>query len=293
MSTLPTISGLGTTWWIEIFDETSRETAQTIYLDLRSFINDFDERYSRFRSESLVSILNDTRHLLNPDQDTIDLLQYGQYLYKETHGVFNFLVGESMEQNGYDALYSFTPKEMSVEIPDPTHVLTFTQDKVFLTLGQVDLGGYGKGYLIDLIAAHLTDKLGLKEFLINGGGDMYATAQDGKPVTIYLEHPTVPNTYIEETTLFYEGFAASSTHKRRWENEGKTYTHIIDTKQGESSLNGLGIFVKAPTARVADAWATTLVISAPENHTEALTQGNIRAAIYDEQQKTLRKYGAF
>ena len=293
MSTLPTINGLGTDWWIEIFDETSKETTQIVYDDLRRFIHGFDVKYSRFRSESLISILNDTRHLLNPDQDTIDLLQYGLRLFYETHGVFNFLVGERMVQTGYDALYSFTPKEMSVEIPDPTHVLTFNPDKIILTLGQVDLGGYGKGYLIDLIATRLTDKHGLKEFLINGGGDIYATAENGKPIAIYLEHPTIPGTYIEEATLFYEGFAASSTHKRRWENGGKTYTHIIDTKLGESSLSGLGIFVKAPTARAADAWATTLIISAPENHTEALATGNIKAALYDEQQKTLRKYGTF
>lgn len=293
MSTLPNITGLGATWRIDIFDEISRETAQTLYLDLRRFINDFDVRYSHFYSESLISILNDTKHLLDPDQDTIDLLQYGLYLYKETHGVFNFLVGESMKQTSYDAPYSFALKEVSVEIPDPTRVLTFAHEKILLTLGQVDIGGYGKGYLIDLIAAHLTDKLGIKEFLINGGGDMYATAQNGKPITIYLEHPAVHNTHLEETTLFYEGFAASSTHRRRLENGGKTYLQNIDTKEGGSNLTGHGIFVKAPTARAADAWATTLVISAPENHTEALTRGNIRAALYDEQQKTLRKYGTF
>lgn len=293
MTTLPTIQGLGTTWWIEIFDEMQIEKQQIVYHDLLLFITKFDEKYSRFRSESLISNLNDTGFLLKPDQETLDLLQYGITLYHETHEVFNFLVGETMEQTGYDAIYSFTPKEISVTTPDPTHVLTLALDKIILTLGQVDIGGYGKGYLIDLIAARLTDKHGIKEFLINGGGDMYATSEHGKPLTIYLEHPTIPRTYVEGTTLFYEGFAASSTHKRRWESGGTTYSHIIDTKLGESSLNGLGVYIKAPTAKAADAWATTLVISAPENHKEALSRGKIKAALYDEHEKTLRKYGEF
>ena len=293
MFTLPTIQGLGTTWWIEIFDEIAHEKQQVVFDDLLLFITTFDKKYSRFQSESLISTLNDTRHLLKPDQETLELLQYGLTLHHETGGVFNFLVGEKMTQTGYDALYSFTPKEDSVETPDPTHTLTLTPEKIILTLGHVDIGGYGKGYLIDLIAARLTDKHGLKEFLINGGGDMYATAENGKPITIYLEHPTIPKTFVAETTLFYEGFAASSTHKRRWDNNGKTYSHIIDTKSGESSLNGLGVFVKAPTARAADAWATTLIISSPENHATAMTSGHIKAALYDEHEKTLLKYGEF
>ncbi len=293
MTTLSTIQGLGTTWWIEIFDEISKESEQVVYDDLFAFITHFDSKYSRFQSESDISILNDTRHLLKPSRETLDLLHYGLTLYHETNGVFNFLVGEKMVQTGYDALYSFTPKGDSVLTPDPTHTLTLHEDKILLTLGQIDIGGYGKGYLIDLIAARLTDKHGLKEFLLNGGGDMYATAEHGKPLVIYLEHPTIPNTYVAQTTLFYEGFAASSTHKRHWENNGKTYSHIIDTKNGESSLSGLGVFVKAPTARAADAWATTLVISAPDNHTTTMATHHIKAALFDEHEKTILWYGDF
>lgn len=293
MSLLPTITALGTSWWIEIFDEMSEEKQHAIYDDVLLFIQTFDKKYSRFNPDSLVSTLNAARALLNPDQETIELLEYGVHLYHETHEVFNFLIGEAMVKNGYDALYSFTPKEGTFTTPDPLSALSISKDKIILTLGQVDLGGYGKGYLIDLIAARLTDKHGIKEFLINGGGDMYGTAENGKPITIYLEHPTTPNTFVAETTIFYEGFAASSTHKRRWERGGKVYTHIIDTKTGESNTNSLGIYIKAPTARAADAWATTLLISAPENHTEAIDRGHIKVAAYYVLQHSFKQYGAF
>ena len=293
MITLPTITGLGTQWWIEVFDKISTEKAQVVYDDMRLFITNFEDKYSRFNPDSIIGTLNASGKFPNPDAETIEILEYGLSLYHDTHEVFNFLVGEAMEQSGYDALYSFTPKGESLTTPDPTHSLSITPEKLILTVGQVDIGGYGKGYLIDLITLRLQQVHDLECFLINGGGDMYAPSNFGKPITIYLEHPSEANAYLEETTLLNEGFAASSTQKRRWESAGKVYTHIVDTKTGQSSQSGLAVFVKALSAKTADAWATTLLISAPENHADMMTEKSIRAAIYDEQQKTLKYYGEF
>jgi len=293
MSLLPTITGLGTAWWIEVFDELTTENTQFVFDDLRVFIEKFDDQYSRFKPESIITNLNSTHKLLKPKAETIALLEYGLTLYRDTHEVFNFLVGETLESHGYDAKYSFTPKDSSVTTPDPTEAIRISKEMIVLSLGHIDIGGYGKGYLIDLVAMRLKTIHRIKYFLINGGGDMFGTSNFGKPITIYLEHPSIGDTYLEETTLLNEGFAASSTQKRRWESAGKVYTHIVDTKTGQSSQSSLGIFVKAPTAAMADAWATTLLISAPENHTEMMERKSIRAAAYDEQQNTLSYYGVF
>jgi len=293
MTTLPTINALGTTWWIEIFDEMTPEKMQSVHDGLHLFISAFDKKYSRFNPDSVISTLNASRKLTNPDQETIDLLNYGVMLYHDTNAVFNFLIGEQLVNHGYDALYSFTPKDESVDIPDPTEALMISNKQIILTLGHIDLGGYGKGYLIDLIAARLTDEYAIKEFLINGGGDMYATSELGKPVIIYLEHPTTPGTYIAQTTLFNEGFAASSTNKRRWEHAGHIYNHIVDTTTGKSAANSAGIFVKAPQARVADAWSTTLLLSAPDNHIQKLSEQSIKAALFETGNNTLHFYNGF
>ncbi len=290
MTLLPTINGLGTSWWIEVFDELSEEKTQIVYDDLRFFISDFDNKYSRFKPDSIITNLNTTHHIQNPSSETIALLRYGMSLYRDTNEVFNFLVGETLEANGYDALYSFTPNEKSIVTPDPDEAISISEDKIILTLGHIDIGGYGKGYLIDMVAERLKNSHQLEHFLINGGGDMYGTSEvNGEPITIYLEHPTIPNTYLEETTLLNEGFAASSTQKRRWESAGKVYTHIVDTKTGLSTQNTLAIFIKAPKAVIADAWATTLLISAPENHTTALEKAEVDYALFNTADSTLTK----
>jgi len=269
------------------------EKSHAVYDDVRLFITQFEKRYSRFDNHSIISIFNAARKLPNPDDEMITILEYGLKLYHDTHEVFNFLVGEAMEQHGYDALYSFTPKDESLTTPDPTHALFISSDKIILTVGQIDIGGYGKGYLLDLIATRLKNMHGLQYFLINGGGDMYATSEFGNPITIYLEHPTMAHTYLEQTTLFNEGFAASSTQKRRWEHENKIYTHIIDTKKGHSSDTSLGVFVKAPEAKTADAWATTLLLSAPENHTDKILEQKIRVAIFEASSGQLTYHHGF
>ena len=263
MSTLlPEIKALGTVWWIEIFSEISATKKQVVYDDLLLFISEFENKYSRFKPDSLITKLNITGSLENPDQTTIDLLQTGINLYKQTDGLFNILIGEILENRGYDANYSFTLKEQIITAPNPTTDIIISKDSIILSSGRVDLGGFGKGYLIDLIVKRLKDNFNLEYFLINGGGDIYATSDNGKPIEIYLEHPIEKDTFIGTTTLLNQGFAASSPHKRKWKVGDKIFSHIVNT-QGES-IPIDGTFVKADTVAKADAFATVSLLTTPE-----------------------------
>lgn len=288
MSTLlPAINALGTVWFVEIFDEmTTEKTDETHHL-VRLFLSQFEAKYSRFKIDSAIGTLNRIKKLESPDQTTIDLLSLGQKFFTDTAHVFNILVGEHLQARGYDSNYSFVPKPEPDSLPDPTKDIIITDDLITLQAGLIDLGGYGKGYLIDRLADLLREH-GFHYFLINGGGDMYVTSDHDTPITIYLEHPSIPDTYIAKTTLRDQGFAASSTHKRRWKVSEKEYSHIVDTVNDKSTdSDSLGIYTKAKTAVVADAWATTLLISAPQNHKKTLEQEAIDYAIFDTADSTL------
>ncbi len=288
---LPPLSALGTVWYVELFDSLNQEKADETSGLVRLFLTDFEEKYSRFKPHSLISTLNNTGALINPDQTTIALLTLAQKFYRDTGGIFNPLIGEHLLARGYDTNYSFTPKTEPSDFPSPLTALSISRESIKLTAGQIDLGGYGKGWLIDQLSLFLRDR-GFQYFLINGGGDMYATSNYDEPIPIYLEHPTLPNTYIAETTLKNQGFAASSTEKRRWQVAGKKYSHIVDTTnptKNSSDLNNdtFGIYVKAPLAVTADAWSTTLLISKPETHQALLTQEQVTHATFNVQSGTL------
>ena len=251
---------LGTHFWIEVWDEVTEEQAGKIFDFARFFVSTFEERYSRFKSDSLISTLNRERTFENPSEEFVQLLQYSKQLYLRTNEVFNPLTGHILEARGYDANYSFSDSGASKLAPgNPITDIIITTERIELLHGNVDLGGYGKGYLIDLLASTLKAELQLEQFLINGGGDIFVTNRGGKAVTIHLEDPTKPGTMIGSTTLHNQGFAASSPHKRAWKTTTGTTSHII-----ADQLYADATYIKATTAADADAFATTALQLDPQ-----------------------------
>lgn len=275
MTTL-TFSGLGTSWWVEIFDDITDERRASITDSVTALVRSFEQRYSRFLPNSLISQLNTTRTLTAPDADLITLLTTGQTLARLSRGTFNFLLGDHLAARGYDSTYSFVERAAPPVMANPLLDLTITPEKLTLSAGSIDLGGYGKGYLIDLIAEHLTTQYTLRYFLINGGGDLYGTSDHGTPLTIYLEHPL--GGLIGSTTLIEQGFAASSPYKRQWKTKsGDTTHHIVSS----GTLTADASFIIAPTATLADGFATISLLMAPEEFADSCRQHHIAVALYE------------
>lgn len=293
MSTLlPAINALGTVWWIEVFAEISEARTQAVVDGLRSIIYDFENHYSRFKTTSLISQINNTGKLNNPDAMTVDILKRGQALYSKTGGLFNLLIGEILESRGYGKDYSFKPKEIIFTDPDPLTDLDISSEAITLKSGKIDLGGFGKGYLIDLLAQELQNTYDLNYFLINGGGDMYATSDNGESITIYLEHPIQANEYIGTTTILNQGFAASSPHKRRWVVNNKKYHHIVG-KDKDAELEIDGVFTKSDNACDADASATTALLLNTEAISDFAKNNNLQIAYMKANESALYRVGGF
>ncbi len=279
MSKQFTFEAIGTHFWIEIFDEISETELEATKGRLEFLSFTFNQHYSRFRADSYVGILNEDRQLEYPSDECRALLLYGKQLYLRSHGTFNILSGHILEAHGYNASYTFTAIEDAdtLSVANPLTDLTITEAKITLTSGNIDLGGYGKGWLVDKLADELKEH-GIEHFLVNGGGDMYATSDaEGEAVTIYLEHPTSVGQYLIETTLLNQGFAASSPFKRRWKSGDKTYHHIIAT----ADVPEIATFVKAQTAVDADAFATVSMLLPEEQLPTLATKENLAIARFD------------
>jgi FAD:protein FMN transferase len=289
-----TFEALGTTWWIEIFADISGETRHVMLHDLAIFAAHFEATYSRFRSDSTLSQLNIKRTLPSPALDVTELLQYGVDLYDRTNHHFNLLIGERLLARGYDADYSFVIDESKLEVivPDPRTALTITDTVITLQAGLLDIGGYGKGYLIDLIAERLRSVHGQTEFLINGGGDMYGTTEHGAPIMIHLEHPTKPSYSLGTTTLLNQGFAASSPHKRSWKRDGTNYTHIVSTVDTPTTDIDAS-FILADSARDADAFATVALLMPPAEFATVATREKLAVATYQAEHERFTRSGSF
>lgn len=245
---LDRFAALGTAWWIEA-RLPSGFSKEILKNEIIVHLTRFEERYSRFRSDSLVGQLNQNRTIKNPDEELTAILMYAQSLYARTNNAFNFLVCGTLVSRGYG---NGLAAPQNAKLPHPEHDLEISIDAITLHAGGVDFGGFGKGYLIDELATMLR-RYDLQEFIINGGGDIYASHDGNAPIPIHLEHPTETGTYLGTTALFQQGFAASSPYKRVWKRGEKIETHIVGATEYAS-------FVKAGSARDADAFATAALL---------------------------------
>ncbi len=250
---LQKIEALGTYWHIELFEECGDKTI--LHDSIVDWLEKYESRYSRFRPDSWLSKLNQDRVFDDPEQQFIDLLQLSLQYYKKTNGVFNVAIGEKLINAGYDLTYSFTHSEQKIDVPVLPEVLSVTDEKITLTRGQLDLGGIGKGYAIDALAEYLQTEHRLSYFLINGGGDMYATSDNEQPIKIELAHPYDKSLSIGNLELLHSGFAASSPNLRAWTDSktGIIQNHLLTTQQKTS-------YVVSSSATEADVWATTLCL---------------------------------
>lgn len=268
---------LGTHWWIEVWDKTDEELDGKVSDFAVQFCSDFERRYSRFLPGSTISRLNTDRTLATPDDETRALLAYGIDLYRRTRGVFNILTGHILEARGYDGVYSFIDKgSASLQPGNPLTDLIITDEQIELRYGNIDLGGYGKGWCIDELARAMQDRFGLEQFLINGGGDIYTTHQDGESVEIFMENPQQPGAIVGSVMLKNRAFAASSPHKRSWPiRDGAEQNHIVSRTTTKDV-----IYLTAPTATDADAFATTLLQIDDEIAADLATQNDLTILKY-------------
>ena len=263
------IPALGTRWWFDLFD-TPPEKEQEVVDCITDRLHTFEQHYSRFLNTSFVGKLNRTGSLANPSDEFISLLQFGQKLYKDTDGVFNFLSAHTQVARGYGTPDTVRTNDSTMPA-NPIVDLVISKQYITLHRGAVDLGGFGKGWLIDDLATMLRTSLGVHYFLINGGGDIYAsTRPDGSPVVIFVEHPTDKKCIIAKVPLTNQGFAGSGTYKRRWQRADTAYHHIIAEHTTDITAH-----IIADTALTADVFATYTCAVEPTTAPQLLQNNNL------------------
>lgn len=273
---------LGTYWWVELFNADNARQDELTEL-ITSRLTSFDATYSRFNPESLVYRLNTEGFMALdqvPDPDEfLELLAIGTDLHVDTEGVFNFLTAAAQVAAGYGGADSVRPAAGDT-LPNPEIDLLITDNEIKLERGAVDLGGFAKGWLIDDLATSLREELGLEHFLINGGGDMFATSTDtGEPIEIVVEHPLVADTFIAKIPLLNQGFAASSTSKRTWEKDGTLQQHILQTHNATAAAH-----VIAADAMTADIFATLSCAVNPDDAPSLLESAGLNYLLMIEEQ---------
>ncbi|WP_235562748.1 FAD:protein FMN transferase [Brevundimonas sp. Root1423] len=145
---------------------------------------------------------------------------------------------------------------------------------------KLDLSGIAKGHAVDKVSERLT-AMGAVHHLVEIGGELRGAGVKPGGHPWWVELQQAPGTPAPRTAaaLFDMAVATSGDWVRRFESQGRTYSHTIDGHTGRPIDNGVAsVTVLADTALYADAMATALTVMGPEEgpaYAEAL---NIAAA---------------
>jgi len=243
---------IGTHWNIS-YSDAHTSTTKHIENEITNRIEVFDKTYSRFRSDSLVTKMSKEKgDFLLPD-DARELFAFYKKMYEVTDGLVTPLIGNVLADAGYDSKYSLVSRTLHQPLRLDEALFykhpTLTIKKPVL----LDFGAAGKGYLVDLIGK-IFEKYTIKNFCVDGSGDLLYQSDKHEPLRIGLEHPENPKQAIGIATITNGSLCGSAGNRRKWGN----FHHIINPKTLTSPKDILAVWVTAEKAMLADGLTTCL-----------------------------------
>jgi thiamine biosynthesis lipoprotein len=122
---------------------------------------------------------------------------------------------------------------------------------------ELDLGALLQGYGADRLAELLRQE-GVDEFLVEVGGEMRVAGE----WNVGIEDPRVPGNPLAAIRLKDQALATSGVYRgSRSGEEGEKVAHVLDPRSGVPVQHDtVLVAVVAPTAALADAWSTALLV---------------------------------
>jgi thiamine biosynthesis lipoprotein len=126
------------------------------------------------------------------------------------------------------------------------------------------LGGIGKGYAVERSVKILRAR-GLRDFLIQAGGDLYAGGRHGdRPWRLGINDPRGPGGVSFGTVELSDAtFSTSGDYERFFIKDGIRYHHIIDPDTGEPARGCRSVTIVAASPALADGLSTGVFLLGP------------------------------
>lgn len=238
---------------------------------------ELENTLTRFDSASPLGQLNAAGVLHDAPAALLNVTAASARMYGLTSGAFDPTVLpllELLEKNTGTSLSSQDTAE-AAELVGMNHVRMEGRSIRLTRSGmKMSLDGIAKGYIADE-GARVLRAAGVKNFLINAGGDLVARGhREGRPWRVAVENPEKyhgKTEYLATRTLTDEALATSGIYENILDKEGVRH-HLLNPATGRCATLP-GASAVAPSAMKADALATALcVLSRPVDFVEKLPQ---------------------
>jgi len=280
---------LGTLCTITLVTDQTEQQAKALFEDGFAEIDRLDRVFSRYRDDSEVAKINQSRESRIPvSSELFTVLQQGQKIQEETDGAFDVrtlpLTHFWKERERLKQWPSDQEIQNVVKQVQGAKVELLQQEKVLLKNSRLslDLGGIAKGYIIGRVADVLKDK-GIANAMINIGGDVYAmgVTEHQKPWRVGIESPENPGFILKAISLLNRAVVTSGDYQRFFQIDGRKYSHIFDPRTGRPVEGSLSVTLIGEDIVRVDALATAVSVMGPAKAEEFLKdQKKLEYALY-------------
>jgi thiamine biosynthesis lipoprotein len=126
---------------------------------------------------------------------------------------------------------------------------------------RIGFGGIGKGYAADKAKSVLLQR-GVTSGIVNAAGDLtsWGNQPNGNPWTIGIADPNAPRRAFSSLVISDTSVATSGNYEKFVIIDGQKYSHTIDPKTGLPVKGIKSVTIISPSAELADAMATPVMI---------------------------------
>ena len=227
-------------------------------------------KFSRYRGDNIVHEINTSNgRAVVLDEETAGLVDFAAMLTKASEGRFDITSGVLRRVWTFDG-GSRVPTQAQIDGLLPLtgwHRVQWRKPVLQLQPGmQIDFGGIGKEYAVDMAAAQIDSIAPQLSCLINFGGDVVVRTarRDGQPWRVGIEAPDHAGSAARRVHLHRGGLATSGDSRRFVLHEGVRYSHILDARTGWPIANApRSITVAADTCTQAGTLTTLAMLQGP------------------------------
>lgn len=237
-------------------------------------MKDLEKRFNYYAKDSELSKINNLKSgkALVLSDEMFEVLSMSREGSTRTEGAFDVTIAPLYElwfSAGGKGIFPDEEKiAMAKELAgggnwvldEGKKTITLKRDGVKITLGAV-----AKGFIVDE-GIKVLKEAGVKNALINAGGDMYCLGEGSKDGwRVGVRDPMDREKVTARFNARNKGVATSGGYERFIDFGGKRFSHIIDPRTGRARENVLqSVTVLAETCAKADIFATAVYVIGPE-----------------------------
>ncbi|MBE9601679.1 FAD:protein FMN transferase [Pedobacter sp. MC2016-24] len=226
---------------------------------------------STFKDSSQTSLINHNAGIkaVKVDSEVIELIQRSIRISDITQGAFDISYG-SIDKSLWNfdvnmtSLPDFETALQSVSLINYQHVMINAEKSTVMlkhTGMRIGFGGIGKGYAADK-AKKILQNMGIKAGIVNAAGDLitWGMQSNDSPWTVGIADPDQSDRPFSALNISNMAIATSGNYEKYATINGRRYSHTIDPKTGLPVSGIKSVTVICPSAELADALATPVIV---------------------------------